>query len=232
MSRVGVRSLSPSCTTPAPDLRSLVTSFGAVAGLVKGMAGAVGPMLSGLKTPCMPGMPSAATACCAIPEQDCPPRCVCEITWEATRGERLRCTVRVTNTSATARTFTVTATGFAGPAGSTEGPTVTPGQLQLGGGSAGLVDVAYTVPEKVENGEYLAEVVVKGAYEQCVSVALTVSSKEVCQLGETRCRCEVRQGDPPVRVRAHHWYDHFQCTEPCTTRTPRQRDTEREREPA
>ena len=60
MSRVGVRSLSPSCTTPAPDLRSLVTSFGAVADLVKGMAGAVGPMLAGLKMPGMPGMPSAA----------------------------------------------------------------------------------------------------------------------------------------------------------------------------
>jgi hypothetical protein len=28
---------------------------------------------------------------------------------------------------------------------------------------------------------------------------------------------EVSQGDLPMRLRAHHWYDHFQCSLPCPT---------------
>ena len=46
---------------------------------------------------------------------------------------------------------------------------------------------------------------------------------------EIRLRCEacpdpsaqfeLEQGEPPTRVRAHHWYDHFQCTDSCTPGT-------------
>lgn len=225
MSRVGVRSLSPSsCSASAPSLPKLLAlSLGAARDLVEGVAAVAAPLLSGLPGAKAPfGRPDA---CCAVPEQDCPPRCVCEITWEAARGEKLRCTVRLVNTSASTRTFTVTSTGFTGPEGGFDGPQVLPAQLQLDGGSTGLVDVSFLVGEKMPDGEYVAEVVVRGAYEQCVTVLLTVTSRP-CRPGCDTCRCEVRQGDPPVRVRAHHWYDHFQCTDPCAP--PRTQDRGRE----
>lgn len=240
MSRVGVRSLASSCSTPAPSLgrvapRLLAMSVDAVTDLLQGVAGLVGPALSGLTAPGQGGAMSLfprSDCGCTIPEADCPPRCVCEITWEATRGEKLRCTVRVTNTSAKARTFTIAATGFTGPAGSAAGPDVSPQQLQLAGGGSGLVDAGFAVPDELQDGEYVAEIVVRGAYEQCVCVLLHVTSKQKCPPGNPSCRCEVRQGDPPVRVRAHHWYDHFQCSEPCPSPERRDPRPDREKEPA
>ena len=61
---------------------------------------------------------------CAIPETECPPRCVCDVTWESSPGETPSLTLRVTNSSATARTFQLQATPFTGPGGS-------PGTLSL-----------------------------------------------------------------------------------------------------
>jgi hypothetical protein len=82
----------------------------------------------------------------------------------------------------------------------------------LAAGHSGIVDARFTVPN-VPEGDYDAEIVVVGAYEQCVRVTLRVRCKKTC--GDERCTCEVIQGDPPLRIRTHHWYDHFQCTEPC-----------------
>lgn len=42
----------------------------------------------------------------------------------------------------------------------------------------------------------------------------TCGQRECC-CRQKCCTCEVVLGDPPVRIRAHHWYDHFQCTERC-----------------
>ncbi|MGH7499351.1 MAG: hypothetical protein ACREL3_10925 [Gemmatimonadales bacterium] len=144
---------------------------------------------------------------CDIPETDCPPRCVCDIRWEATRGETLRCTIAVTNTSKVARTFQLSATPFMG-ADSKAAIALAPHTLQLAGGQSGVVAGTFTVPEEFPTGHYEAEILIKGAYEQCVRVSL-----QVCR--EQHCTCRVFQGDPPVRIRAHRWYDHFQCEEPC-----------------
>jgi len=149
---------------------------------------------------------------CEIPETECPPRCVCEVTWEARPGETPSLTVRATNASSSPRTFHIYATPFAGPGGSPGTIKVAPASLTLQPGNSGVADAKFTVPNTPE-GEYRAEIIVKGAYEQCVCVRLKVQCKKTC--GDEHCFCDVVQHDPPKRIRAHHWYDHFQCIEPC-----------------
>lgn len=149
---------------------------------------------------------------CEIPETECPPRCVCEVTWEASPGETPGLTVRVTNASKSARTFHLHATPFTGAGGSPGTITLAPSSLSLPAGHADVASATFPVPN-VPEGEYEAEILVQGAYEQCVRVRLRVKCEKTC--GQERCTCDVVQGDPPVRIRAHHWYDHFQCIEPC-----------------
>jgi hypothetical protein len=159
---------------------------------------------------------------CAIPETECPPRCVCEVTWEASPGETPGLTVRVTNASKSGRTFNLHATPFIGAGGSPGTMTLSAQSLSLPPGSAGAVNATFTIPNDAD-GEYDAEIVVRGAYEQCVRVTLNVRCEK--RVGKECGTCEVVQGDPPVRIRAHHWYDHFQCTESCVEhRSP---DTDR-----
>jgi hypothetical protein len=144
-------------------------------------------------------------ALCEIPESECPPRCVCEIDWEASRRERLHCLIKVTNSSRRQRVFTIRARPFPGAAGTIQ---IAPDSLTLEPGQSGDVRVYYGVPEGLAAGAYKTEILVTGAYEQCISVNLNV-------VDEYPCVCHVVQGEIPVRVRAHHWYDHFQCIEPC-----------------
>jgi len=161
---------------------------------------------------------------CAIPETECPPRCVCEVAWEGSPGETPGLTVRVTNASKSARTFNLHATPFIGAGGSPGTMTLVPQSLSLSAGSSGAINATFTIPN-VPEGEYDAEIVVQGAYEQCVRVTLNVRCEKTS--GKERGICEVVQGDPPVRIRAHYWYDHFQCTEPCVEPLHRLPDTDR-----
>jgi hypothetical protein len=149
---------------------------------------------------------------CAIPETPCPPRCVCDVVWQASPGETPELTLRVTNASKTTRTFALQATPFTGAGGTPGTLTVAPSSLTLAPRQVGMATAKFTVPN-VPEGEYQAEIVVSGAYEQCVRVRLHVRNRKTC--GDEHCVCDVVQGDPPVRIRAHHWYHHFQCTEPC-----------------
>jgi hypothetical protein len=150
---------------------------------------------------------------CAIPEVECPPRCVCEVTWEAIAGETLGHTVRVTNSSRFPRTFYLHATEFAGSGASPGTISLAPTSLTLASGQTGICNAAFTVPTTSLQGDYYAEIVVRGAYEQAVCIMLKVGCKKKC--GDECCTCSVVQGDPPIRVRAHQWYHHFQCSEAC-----------------
>jgi hypothetical protein len=159
-----------------------------------------------------------ACGCCEIPETECPPRCACEVTWQASPGETPGLGVRVTNSSNVSRTFTLQATPFVGVGGTAGTIALAPTTLSLAPGQTGFVNATYTVPNIAE-GQYDAEIVVRGAYERAVCVTLEVKCEKT--RGEERCLCEVVLGDPPFRIRAHHWYDHFQCMEPCfDTRRP------------
>jgi hypothetical protein len=155
---------------------------------------------------------------CDIPEKDCPPRCVCKMNWKAARRERLNAVIKVTNRSKQARNFTFHAKPFTGTGKELPGPTVTPATAVLQPGQSISVTAELTVTEPFQPGAvYESEVVITGSYEQCVCLTLCVDRETVCQ-------CSVEQGDPPVRVRAHQWYDHFQCVEACgPVRTPNDR---------
>lgn len=146
---------------------------------------------------------------CQIPERDCPPRCVCEISWCATNNEKLQSTISITNTGSQKRNFTFAATPFQGPGNPSAKVKLSPTQASLEPGQTVTVTLNHTVTEQfVPGSQYEAEILITGAYEQCVRVTLDVEP-------EQRGHCEVQQGDPPTRIRAHHWYDHFQCEEPC-----------------
>ncbi len=145
---------------------------------------------------------------CEIPESECPPRCVCRIAWEACRGERLQCTLRITNTAAKARIFKLTALPFQGAGGALGTISLSPPSLNLKGGESGVSKASLNVPSDIMPGRYDTEILVEGAYEQCIEVTLRVREDQ-------HCVCEVSQGEIPTRVRAHHWYDHFQCVESC-----------------
>lgn len=116
----------------------------------------------------------------------------------------------MTNVSKVTRTFNLLATPFIGAVGSAGSITLT--TLTLAPSRSGFVNATFTAPF-VEDGDYDAEIVVQGAYEQAVCITLEVCCEKTH--GTTRGMCEVVQGDPPVRIHAHRWYDHFQCTEPC-----------------
>lgn len=224
MSKVAVRPLDRSCSADGPDLgaigpRLLSLSVDAVTDLLQGVAGLLGAALASRPPSALRCPPRSD--CCAIPEVDCPPRCVCEIDWEAALGEKLHCTVRVENSSATTRTFHVQATPFSGPGGAGPAVAVAPASFELAGGASRAVEATFAVPEEMAVGAHEAEIVVRGAYEQCVRVVLRVTGKPRCGPESPPCRCTVTQGDPPVRIRAHHWYDHFQCAEPCVRRHTR-----------
>ena len=161
----------------------------------------------------LPAFPSLGPPSpCMIPETECPPRCVCDVTLDATPDEKVAVTIRVRNDSSSQRTFQLSATPFTGAGGSPGTLSVSPETLQLPPRHAGIATASFTVPS-VPEGSYDAEILVHGAYEQCVRVRLRVGCRKRC--GDEQCLCEVVQGDPPYRIRAHQWYHHFQCVERC-----------------
>lgn len=164
---------------------------------------------SKLLTGLVPAQLFSTSDCCDIPQQDCPPRCVCEIAWEACPGETVKASVRVRNTSAQARNFTFSAAPLQGGGDAPGALAISPAARTLQSGESVDVAIVLAVNDKFRPGErYATEILIRGAYEQCVIVRLdVVSSATVC--------CEIDQGDTPVRIRAHRWYEHFQCTEPC-----------------
>ncbi len=147
---------------------------------------------------------------CAVPETACPPACVCRLDLKGSRTEAAAGTVKVTNTDKQARTFHFEAETFHGPSGDTGmKPVVEPASAPLAPGQSVVVKVSVAPSNTFETGvAYHGRVLIRGAYEQCVCLALRVEPRSAPH-------CEVAQGAIPTHVRAHHWYDHFQCEELC-----------------
>lgn len=144
-------------------------------------------------------------ACCGIPEESCPDPCVCHICWEGCPGDSFRYRVQVTNIASTEREFTLTALPFAC---TEETVTVVPDKKTLAQDESFQAVVSLTIPDQLAGGRYLSRIKLVGAYEQIILVHLTVKPRHAC------C-CHVEQGDIPKRIKAHHWYHHFQCLEDC-----------------
>ena len=152
-------------------------------------------------------MLAGANDCCAVPTQDCPPHCVAEICWDACPGETQRATITVRNTSTQARTFTFAA-GNLGPAK----VEIAPPTAQIAAGQSVTLQVAVAAAGLKEGETYTTELLVRGAFEQCVKLKLRVTRTAVPHL-------DVAQGDVPQRITELKWYRHWQCTDPCATPT-------------
>jgi hypothetical protein len=150
------------------------------------------------------GLLETANDCCTVPTQDCPPRCIAEICWEGCACEPQRATVTVKNTGTQARNFSFAA-GSLGPAK----VEVAPPAAQLAPGQAVTLQVVVPGNQGLKEGEcYGGELLIRGAYEQCVKLKLCITPSAVPQL-------EVAQGEMPERITELKWYRHWQCTDPC-----------------
>lgn len=144
-------------------------------------------------------------SCCKIPETECPPRCVCTIEWMGMPGDTLHHEVKITNTGDKKRTFTLEPLPFAC---TDEVVKVTPNKKVLAPGESFFAKVSFKIPESMVGSHVQTEILFRGAYEQCIIVDLYVKTRdEFC--------CDIKQGEVPKRVRAHQWYNHFQCEELC-----------------
>jgi hypothetical protein len=143
--------------------------------------------------------------CCEIPETCCPSPYVCKIHWVGCPGDTLQYHVQVINTGKIKREFNLTAQPF--PC-SEEVVKVTPNKKVLAPDESLKAVVSFTIPTSFGGGHYLARIKVAGAYEQYIVVSLHVKPHQ-------QCCCVIEQGEIPKRIKAHHWYHHFQCEEPC-----------------
>lgn len=188
-------------TLPMTTMPALGSAASSLASMVPRIASPISSFSS---------MTPGTTTCCEIPETPCPPRCVCDIVWEAAVGEHTNATITLTNTAKKAQVFTLAATAFQGPSGDTSiTVSISPSSVNLGPNQSATVALGLDVSDKFVAGDsYSAELTVAGQYEQCVRLQLDV----LATLGH---HCDLQQGDIPTHIRAHRWYDHFQCEEPC-----------------
>lgn len=143
--------------------------------------------------------------CCAIPEIHCPSPCVCTIHWVGCPGDSFKHAIQVTNTSKTEREFNLVSMPFPH---TDETVKVTPDKKTLKTDENLQAEASFTIPETFAGSKYRTVIKVQGAYEQLIQVCLTVHPRQACS-------CHIEQGDIPKRVKAHHWYHHFQCVEDC-----------------
>lgn len=143
--------------------------------------------------------------CCVIPEIDCPDPCVAKVHWAGCPGDSFTHKLQVTNTSKQKRDFTLTPDNFVC---TEEAVTVAPASKSLDPNQSLQATITFKIPDSLAAGQYHAKVRIEGAYEQWVLVCLTVRASHCC------CT-HVEQGDKPIKVKAHHWYHHFQCEEVC-----------------
>lgn len=173
-------------------------------------------------------MPGGSCCDCEIPETDCPPYCVCEIAWEGAPGDKLKATIQLTNTRQAAQQFIIGAGPFQGPSGNTgTAVSAAPAAVNLAPNQSTTIVVTFQVPATfAAGGIYDSEMTVTGLYEQCVKVTLRVRATP------PEPHCDVKQGEIPTRIRAHRWYQHFQCEEPCFEPAKREPDRPVPHQPA
>lgn len=145
---------------------------------------------------------------CEIPETECPPKSLGSICWKGCNGATLKHSIRITNTSDNTKDFVLSADPFSGPGGIMTPIHLMPGVVKLDGGATGSAEATVTIPANLPAGQYQTKILLTGAYEQYIDVLLCVYSQQQSTL-------DVSQGDIPMHIQAHRWYQHFQCVEPC-----------------
>lgn len=134
------------------------------------------------------------------------------IDWKFERGVVPEAALTVHNTGKSAQTFGFEPSLLVGPDGAGAAVSVTPDSLQLSEGQTGVVRVKLKNSAALSPGQsYAATLLIRGFYEQRVEI-------RACVEPDAAGHAEVQQGEAPTRKRAHHWYDHFQCTDACAPR--------------
>lgn len=144
--------------------------------------------------------------CCGIPETCCPDPCVCRIHWTGCPGDSFQYQIQVTNTSKAKREFTLVSVPF--PC-TEDAVKVTPDKKTLAPDESLKAVASFTIPDTFAGSNYFTKIKVTGAYEQYIQICLAVRPRQACS-------CHIEQGDIPKRVKAHHWFNHFQCEQDCT----------------
>jgi hypothetical protein len=152
----------------------------------------------------------ARSAMCEIPSTTCPPKCACDITWDASAGEIRKSTVKIKNTSKDTIQYSFVGKPFTNCGKTLDiTPEVSPQSVVAAPGEVVSLVVGVSVGELFQSGStYESEVLVRGKYERCVKIQLNVA----CACDDA---CSFDQGDIPYRVTPDSWYRHFQCSEPC-----------------
>jgi hypothetical protein len=133
------------------------------------------------------------------------------ITWKLDRGAVPEGAITVHNTGAQVQSFSFEANPLIGPAAPGARVVVLPDSIQLSPGQSGVARLRLQASAALAPGQtYQSEILVHGFYEQAVGVKADVEP-------DASAYTEVEQGDAPTHRRAHHWYDHFQCTESCSS---------------
>lgn len=142
---------------------------------------------------------------CEIPETHCPHHCVCAIDWYGAVGDTLHHKIQITNTGKEKRNFELVPQVFSC---TDKIVTLAPNKKLLAPGESFQAEISFTIPEGFAGSDYEAEILLKGAYEQCIKLYLEVKTHH-------EASCHIKQGEIPKVIKAHHWFNHFQCEKPC-----------------
>jgi hypothetical protein len=200
-------------TTPQPTYAQVGTLAGRI--LVDTVQRSAQLLRSAAALPVFANLParkscSCGGGCgCAIPETECPTRCIGPIKLGAMTGQPVAAGIRVVNDANEQRHFDFSATPFLSGSSSATF-TFSPTQLDIAPGASGFTTATVTIPPDFPQGHYQAEIVSRGAYEQCVLVDLEVGCTQM-----RSATAKLVQVETPFKITAHCWYHHFQCVEPC-----------------
>jgi len=177
-------------------LRSLNT---AGTSMTRGMAKCGPSLMPPFQMPRMPGR------CCDVPAPCWMPVELGELTTHVCIGGTATLRVEVTNCGLSPRTIRIEAKG------DTASVTVTPDTLTLDSMRHGASLVSVTVPATASHGQEFEELIwVNGCRKHFLRWTVKVAHR-----GADCCH-EIEVSDCPDLV--HHWYDHFYCDRPCSTR--------------
>jgi hypothetical protein len=136
------------------------------------------------------------------------------IVWQFGRGVVPEASITVFNVGRSAHFFNFMPTPLRGAEGSGAVLVATPDSATLSPGHSAAVRLELQHSEVLSPGRsYKAALIVRGFYDQRLHVHCHVER-------DAAGHVEIDQGDAPKHKRAHHWYDHFQCTEDCAPAAP------------
>jgi hypothetical protein len=138
-----------------------------------------------------------------------PHTCKEAIDWKIERHVVPEAAISVHNAGRAVQSFQFEPQALVGLAAGAARLVVWPDSLQLGAGQSGVARVKLQGSVDLSPGQsYHGTVRVLGYYEQNIETRTRVEPDPTGHV-------EVEQGEAPTRIRAHHWYDHFQCTDAC-----------------